>query len=79
MNGKWRAFSCGTDFVDWQESNCDNCKNQDFDNPDKTCSIEREINIAYWDDGMVDTEKLKKAGWTEACRPPAKCNDKEQK
>jgi len=59
-------FSCGTQFGDWQERNCENCNKFDSDNPDNSnCEIDEALLIAYFDDGTVSAEIAKRMGYTD--------------
>lgn len=63
-------FYCGTQFMDWQESNCCNCKKY---NPDPETGLEIEgectildaLGIAAIDDGTVSVEIAKRMGYGE--------------
>ncbi len=58
-------FHCGTQFADWEESNCCQCrKNAE---PDKmpTCPIQYALIAAMFDDGSVSDEIAERMGYAE--------------
>ena len=48
------AFSRGSEFSDFMESNCEKCSEYNFENP--KCYIDIAIGTAYVLDGKVDKE-----------------------
>lgn len=54
-----RPFSCGTQYADWQESNCERCaKGVDWDAPfpDSKCDLERALSRASVGDGTISAD-----------------------
>jgi len=45
-----RPFSNGTQWLDWEASNCDRCTKLD------KCELRDALNVAYYGDGSVPTE-----------------------
>lgn len=62
---RYTPFSNGTQFCDWEESNCNRCQKVDISGPyDKSeCPIFNALTLAYVDDGTVDEEIAKRMGY----------------
>jgi len=62
-------FSNGTQFMDWQGSNCCRCKKsvEVWGSPDDwpTCPIEEAILLASIDDGTLSPEMAARAGYSD--------------
>lgn len=69
MIEKIYLFSKGTQFMDWQGSNCCRCKKSvevwGTPNDWPTCQIEEAILFASIDDGSVTEEMAARAGYNE--------------
>jgi len=76
---KVRPFSCGTQYMDWCESNCCACrKSLAYPN---ICSIVQAIASACFGDGSIDEDMAKRMGWRPG--PPFhyvwECTERESK
>ena len=82
MSDKVYIFSNGTQFMDWQSSNCERCKKSTFNdasigvNDLPKCEIEYALMYALMDDGTV-TEEIKKRSGYESSRYVWPCNETE--
>lgn len=69
-----RPFSCGTDFMDWQDSNCAQCV------ASGGCALETAIALAYVGDGQMAKEAVVLIGcdgiWPKPCTLRHHKNDK---
>lgn len=55
--GRMSPFSCGTQYMDWADKNCGNCKR------DVTCCpIALALEEACWGDGMISHEIAERVG-----------------
>ena len=69
MKGKKRIrpFYCGTQYLDWEASNCERCKKgsePEGDLPLK-CEIQEALTVAYLDDGTVSSRIAERMGITK--------------
>lgn len=55
--GRMSPFSCGTQYVDWYDKNCGNCKRDEV-----RCPIALALEEACWGDGMISQEIAERAG-----------------
>jgi hypothetical protein len=66
---RYRPFSNGSQWYDWQDSNCFRCKRVDVSDPDRpvsTCPILEALNRACVDDGTVSEEIARRMGYLDA-------------
>ncbi len=60
---KVRPFSCGSQYADWQESNCERCKKREAaDMVSTSCDIDADLTGAYIGDGEVSEDIAKRMG-----------------
>lgn len=57
MTDRIYIFSNGSQYADWQASNCERCKKIE------QCEIWFALDDALWDDGTVSQEIAKRAGY----------------
>ena len=62
MNETRSAFSNGTQYADWLDSNCLRCKKYDYANPEQSCEIDNAISMAAMSDGQVPLEIFDRMG-----------------
>ena len=63
MTEQIRPFSSGSQYRDWQSSNCERCKKFPLHvNPEK-CEIDYAIIVAHLDDGTVSVEIAQRMGY----------------
>lgn len=58
-----RPFSCGSQYADWADKNCNCCvKGVDWDAPvpDSRCDIERALSLANIRDGTVGADTARR-------------------
>lgn len=83
MSDKNYPFSNGTQYMDWQESNCCTCAKYRPDETDeeKCCPIEYALSFAAIDDGSVTDEIARRMGYKPG--PPFyyvwECTEREPK
>ena len=69
-------FSCGSQYLDWQVSNCGRCKKaaslEDVKADKFTCEIERAIGVACISDGTVSAEIAQRMGYIDNNPPKTK-------
>lgn len=58
---KVKPFSSGSQFDDWEASNCHKCKYYELGN----CDIALALIFAYWDDGTVSQEIANRMGYVK--------------
>lgn len=65
---KIRPFSCGTQFIDWQNSNCCRCTKY---NPEGIgdCEIDKALLYASMGDGSVNEEIAERMGYLDNSPP----------
>lgn len=64
MSEKFYPFSNGSQYNDWQDSNCERCKKFDQDQADPSkCEIDFEIGKAYLGDGSVSKDIANRIGF----------------
>lgn len=56
---------CGTQFSDWQERNCFNCRKYDHDSGESTCEIDQALLVAMFGDGTVEDSIARRMGYTD--------------
>lgn len=65
MSDRKRPFSCGTDFMDWSDSNCGQCIAQEG------CPLAAAIDLAYVGDGLMARRAVELIGcdgvWPKPC------------
>ncbi len=63
-NKRIRPFSCGSQYGDWNSSNCDQCKKgaKEPDNEIK-CELQNALVYAYFDDGTISKKIAKRIGY----------------
>lgn len=65
MTDRKRPFSCGTDFMDWSDSNCGQCIAQE------RCPLAAAIDLAYIGDGLMAKRAVELIGcdgiWPKPC------------
>jgi len=65
---KIRPFSNGTQYMDWEASNCGRCKKaateEQLYNGDIPCDIEKEVAYAACDDGTITEEIAERMAFT---------------
>ena len=54
---KVRPFHCGSQYADWEASNCERCTQE------VSCDIRRTLLWAYFDDGYVPEEIGRRMGY----------------
>lgn len=61
---KATPFSCGSQFADWKECNCERCKKytEMITKPPK-CDIDFALSVAYIDDGTIPAEIAQRMGY----------------
>jgi len=64
MAEKFRPFSNGTQFLDWEASNCERCTKFNPDGPSK-CKLRHALLTAYWADGSVSERVAKGLGYLD--------------
>ena len=66
MDDRIRPFSCGSQFSDWQMSNCERCKkySERIEDP-PLCEIDYDLGMAYLGDGTVSPDIAKRMGYTD--------------
>ena len=62
-----RPFSCGSQYMDWQEHNCFQCKKLG-EGAEPQCEISVELVTGCFGDGTVPDEIGKRMGYTQG--PP---------
>lgn len=63
MTKKQSVFANGTQFAAWRYRNCNRCTKQWLDNK-YSCEIEKALDAAYTNDGLVDRKILKRMGFS---------------
>lgn len=63
------CFGCGTEWMDWLEYNCDNCKKNVDDDGDFECEIQKDIFTQAFGDGSEEI-KLTSYNATQKMRCP---------
>ena len=66
IQDRCRPFSCGTQRLDWEASNCDRCvKNTPPERGMPDCDIQRAICEASWGDGSITADVSRRMGYSE--------------
>lgn len=63
MNRKQSVFANGTQFLAWRSRNCTRCVKQWAENK-YSCEIEKALDAAYINDGLVDRKILERMGFS---------------
>jgi hypothetical protein len=62
-----RPFYCGSQDADWTSLNCNECKKAEFEDYEKmTCEIQKALEDAWADDGLVAPDILKRMGYANS-------------
>jgi len=63
MTTRIRIFSNGSQYMDWQASNCERCKKAIWTFEPPTCPIQVALEEADFDDGTISEEIAKQSGY----------------
>ena len=73
MSEQHRPFSNGSQYMDWEESNCNRCSKgapPDADSYDgMRCDIQRALAEACFGDGTVPVQIAERMGYLDHCPP----------
>lgn len=85
MSEEVRPFSCGTQYGDWRDRNCWQCrKSYDSTEPKPKdgmgpCEIDNALGLAYLGSGSVTKEIGKRMGYDNPLAYSWECPEKESK
>lgn len=57
-----RPFSNGSQYMDWETSNCERCKKGIINELEYRCPIQKALSIAYIGDGQISDIMAKRMG-----------------
>ncbi len=64
---RYRPFSCGTQFIDFQAANCCRCTKHSDDA--SKCEIDNALLFAQFGDGSVSADIAERMGYLDNCPP----------
>lgn len=63
---RYYPFSCGTQFMDWKDRNCDRCAKYDYEDFTSSCEIDAAIFTASIEGDGVDATIAQRMGYLKA-------------
>ena len=63
MSDGIRPFSCGTQYIDWENANCCQCKK--YSDDASACDLQLALSVACVGDGTIDWETAERIGYEQ--------------